>query len=85
MSGTNTICMTTVLLETGMVPMRVPVTELTLESPAGLIHVRADCAQGKVKLGPARLVQRGSPTEPKRPTERSPLWETTVHLMETYG
>ncbi len=49
MSGTNTICVTTVLLETGMVPMREPVTELTLESPAGLIRVRADCAGGKVR------------------------------------
>ena len=35
MSGTNTICVTTALLETGMVPMREPVTELTLEAPAG--------------------------------------------------
>jgi proline racemase len=49
MSGTNTICVTTVLLETGMVPMREPVTELTLEAPAGLIRVRADCAHGKVE------------------------------------
>ncbi len=49
MSGTNTICVTTVLLETGMVPMVEPVTELTLESPAGLIRVRAECANGKVK------------------------------------
>jgi len=49
MSGTNTICVTTVLLETGMLPMREPVTELTLETPAGLIRVRADCADGKVK------------------------------------
>ena len=49
MSGTNTICVTTVLLETGMLPMREPVTELTLEAPAGLIRVRADCANGKVQ------------------------------------
>jgi proline racemase len=49
MSGTNTICVTTVLLETGMLPMQEPVTELTLEAPAGLIRVRADCANGKVK------------------------------------
>ncbi len=49
MSGTNTICVTTVLLETGMLPMREPVTELTLEAPAGLIRVRADCAHGKVQ------------------------------------
>jgi len=48
MSGTNTICVTTVLLETGMLPMREPVTDLTLEAPAGLIRVRADCANGKV-------------------------------------
>lgn len=48
MSGTNTICVTTVLLETGMLPMREPVTELTLETPAGLVRVRADCAAGKV-------------------------------------
>ncbi len=49
MSGTNTICVATVLLETGKVPMCEPVTELTLESPAGLIRVRADCAGGKVR------------------------------------
>src|SRR5207244_12484439 len=49
MSGTNTICVTTVLLETGMLPMQEPVTELTLESPAGLIRVRADCVDGKVR------------------------------------
>src|SRR5918994_2736814 len=49
MSGTNTICVTTVLLETGMIPMREPVTELTLEAPAGLIRVRAECAGGKVR------------------------------------
>lgn len=49
MSGTNTICVTTALLETGMVPMREPVTELTLEAPAGLIRVRAECRDGKVE------------------------------------
>jgi proline racemase len=48
MSGTNTICVTTVLLETGMLPTEEPVTELVLESPAGLIPVRAEVANGKV-------------------------------------
>src|SRR5215217_4866187 len=48
MSGSNTICVVTVLLETGLLPMREPVTELTLEAPAGLIRVRADCRDGKV-------------------------------------
>lgn len=49
MSGTNTICVTTALLETGMVPMQEPFTDLTLESPAGLIRIKAECANGKVK------------------------------------
>jgi proline racemase len=48
MSGSNTICVVTALLETGMLPMREPVTELVLEAPAGLIAVRATCANGKV-------------------------------------
>ncbi len=48
MSGTNTICVTTVLLETGMLAMSEPVTEVTLEAPAGLIRIRATCANGKV-------------------------------------
>src|ERR671927_850165 len=46
MSGSNTICVTTVLLETGMLPMHEPTTELTLEAPAGLIRVSAACADG---------------------------------------
>jgi proline racemase len=48
MSGTNTMCVTTVLLETGMLPMTEPVTEIVLETPAGLVRVRADCERGKV-------------------------------------
>jgi len=48
MSGTNTMCVVTALLETGVLPMTEPVTELTLEAPAGLIRIRADCADGKV-------------------------------------
>ena len=48
MSGTNTICVATALLETGMLPMTEPVTEVTLEAPAGLIRIRATCANGKV-------------------------------------
>ncbi|QFR01644.1 hypothetical protein F9278_41830 [Streptomyces phaeolivaceus] len=48
MSGSNTMCVATVLLETGMVPMSEPVTELTLEAPAGLIRLRCECRDGKV-------------------------------------
>src|SRR3954451_9153524 len=49
MSGTNAINTAHVLLETGMVPMVEPVTELVLEAPAGLVRVRADCAGGRVE------------------------------------
>jgi proline racemase len=48
MSGSNTICVTTVLLETGILPMIEPETQLTLEAPAGLIEITAACANGKV-------------------------------------
>src|SRR6266436_940401 len=49
MSGTNTICVVTVLIETGMVPVSEPVTRLKLETPAGLIAVDADVHNGKVR------------------------------------
>jgi len=49
MSGGNTIAVATVLLETGMIPMQEPVTEFTLEAPAGLIAIRAECRDGRVK------------------------------------
>jgi proline racemase len=49
MSGTNTICVVTVLLETGMLPAVEPVTTLKLETPAGLIAVDAEVRNGKVK------------------------------------
>ncbi len=48
MSGTNTICVVTTLLETGILEMHEPTTRLTLESPAGLIGVVATCSAGKV-------------------------------------
>lgn len=48
MSGTNIICTTTALLETGMLPMHEPYTDLVLEAPAGLVPVRAHCRNGKV-------------------------------------
>ncbi len=49
MSGSNAICVATVLLETGIVEMRAPVTELVLEAPGGLIRVRAECRAGKAE------------------------------------
>jgi proline racemase len=49
MSGTNTICVATVLIEMGLVPVREPVTEFVLESPAGLVAIRADVVDGKAR------------------------------------
>jgi len=49
MSGSNTICATTVLLETGMVPMTEPVTRLRLDMPGGVVDVVADCSNGKCR------------------------------------
>ncbi len=48
MSGSNTICVATVLLETGMVPSVEGDNELTLESPAGLIRLLCRVENGKV-------------------------------------
>jgi proline racemase len=47
MSGSNTICVATVLLETGMVEMREPETTLRLEAPAGVVELTARCSNGK--------------------------------------
>ncbi|HEX3488980.1 MAG TPA: proline racemase family protein [Streptosporangiaceae bacterium] len=47
MSGSNTICVATVLIETGMVDVTEPVTTFTLEAPAGLIQIRATVENGK--------------------------------------
>src|SRR5438552_6739924 len=49
MSGSNSICVATVLLECGMVSMQEPQTRLALEAPGGLIEVVADCRGGKVE------------------------------------
>jgi proline racemase len=47
MSGSNTICVATVLLETGMVPMQEPETRFKLDMPGGVIEVRAECRDGR--------------------------------------
>ena len=49
MSGSNTICVATVLLETGRVPMEEPETVLRLEAPAGVVEIRAACRDGRVE------------------------------------
>jgi len=47
MSGSNTIATVTVLLETGMLPMREPETIVRLDMPGGLVTARARCENGK--------------------------------------
>ena len=49
MSGSNSICVSTVLLETGILPMTEPETSLVLEAPGGLVRVRAACRAGRVE------------------------------------
>ncbi len=49
MSGSNAICVATVLLDTGIVPMQEPTTELVLEAPAGLIAISAACRDAKAQ------------------------------------
>lgn len=58
MSGSNAICVATVLLDAGILPMTEPVTELTLEAPGGLIAIRADCRDGKAE----RITLRNLPS-----------------------
>ena len=49
MSGSNAICVATVLLDSGLVPMTEPETHLVLEAPGGLVRVRAACHAGKAE------------------------------------
>lgn len=49
MSGSNSICVSTVLLETGIIAMQEPETKLTLEAPGGLVEVVAQCRNGKAE------------------------------------
>lgn len=47
MSGSNTMCVATVLLETGMVEMQEPVTTMKLEAPGGVVEITAACKDGR--------------------------------------
>jgi len=49
MSGSNSICVATVVLDTGIVPMTEPECELVMEAPGGLVKARASCRQGKAE------------------------------------
>jgi proline racemase len=49
MSGSNSLCVATVLLDAGIVPMHEPETRFTMEAPGGLVDVVAQCADGKAQ------------------------------------
>ena len=49
MSGSNSICVSTVLLEKNFLKMHYPLTQLSLEAPGGTIKVIAECEDNKVK------------------------------------
>ena len=49
MCGHGTVGVTTVLIETGMVPLKEPSTKVTLEVPAGLIEAKAKIVDGKIE------------------------------------
>ena len=56
MSGSNSLCVATVLLETGIVALQEPQTRLVLEAPGGLVTVTADCHEGRVERVEVRNV-----------------------------
>ncbi|MDA9355564.1 proline racemase family protein, partial [Amylibacter sp.] len=47
MSGSNSICVATVLLDTGIIPMQEPITKIILEAPGGIVRINAHCLNGK--------------------------------------
>ena len=49
MSGSNSICVATVLLDHGLIIMEEPVTNFFLEAPGGLVKVKALCKNGKAE------------------------------------
>ncbi|MEZ0002935.1 proline racemase family protein [Sinorhizobium fredii] len=47
MSGSNSICVTTALLESGMIEMKEPETVVMLDTAAGLVKATATCRDGR--------------------------------------
>ncbi|WP_193106070.1 proline racemase family protein [Brachybacterium sp. FME24] len=67
-SGSNTICVATALLQSGMIPMTPGLQEVVLESPAGLARVTARNVGGRVASittqgEPAYVAERGLSVE----------------------
>lgn len=68
MSGSNAMCATTALLETGMIPMTEPESVVTFDTAAGLVRATAACAGGKVvkvtiDMPPSFVAKKGAVIE----------------------
>jgi proline racemase len=91
MSGSNTMCTVTALLETGRIPMVEPVTKVTLETAVGLVSVEARCEAGRVTAVtitnvPAFAVHLGVPlTLPADPRVDPPDAPLTVPVDIAFG
>ena len=57
MSGSNSICVSTVLLDSGMIQIEEPETSFYLEAPAGLLQVKAHCENGSAAV---RIIEAGA-------------------------
>ncbi|MEP7047352.1 MAG: proline racemase family protein [Ilumatobacteraceae bacterium] len=83
MSGSNTMCIATVLLETGMIPMVEPETRFRLDMPAGPVDIVAECRNGKcvsvtLKNVPAFVFALDAPLE-------VPGLSTSINVDISYG
>jgi proline racemase len=68
MSGSNLMCTVTAVLESGMLPMVEPQTVLCVDTPAGLVYVKAECGGGKCRRVsfsnvPSFVLHREKPVE----------------------
>ncbi len=81
MSGSNTMCIATVLLETGVVPMIEPETRFRLDMPAGPVDIVAECHARQVRLGDVEE-RAGVRLRPRRAARGSwPRLDQHRHLL----
>ena len=83
MSGSNCICVATVLLDTGIVPMTEPETRFVLEAPAGLVEIRAACRDGKAER--ITLTQCARLRRPARRAARSRWASARITVDIAFG
>ena len=64
MSGSNSMCVATVAIETGIVAMTEPLTTIRIEAPAGVVEATAECRNGKVESVSVRNVASFADPDP---------------------